>query len=75
MAENDSSQYSVEIQDIIGQIPRWIVRWGISLFLGCIAFVLLLSTFIKYPDIVSARLTLTTLVPPTGVVAVYFGVN
>lgn len=69
MPTTDSSQYSLEIQDIIGQVPRWIVRWGISLLFTCFVIALLLTTLIRYPDILSARLTLTTPTPPTGVVA------
>jgi multidrug resistance efflux pump len=69
MPATDFTQYSLEIQDIIGQVPRWIVRWGISLFFGCFAVALFLTTLVRYPDIISARLTLTTPTPPTGVVA------
>lgn len=69
MPAPDSTQYSLEIQDIIGRVPRWIVRWGISLFFGCFLVALLLTTLLRYPDVISARLTLTTPTPPTGVVA------
>ena len=55
--------------DMIGRIPSWIIRWGTFLVLVIFA-VLILATFIfRYPDIISARITVTTENPPAAIVA------
>ena len=55
--------------DMIGRIPSWIIRWGTLLVLFIFA-VLILATFIfRYPDVISARITVTTENPPAAVVA------
>ena len=63
LREND------EIQQILGNPPGWILRWGILLvFLSMIVF-FALAWFIKYPDIIEAPMVLTTQNPPIRVVA------
>ncbi len=55
---------SEEVQEIMGQIPHWILRWGISfLFLALLA-VLVLAWFIRFPDILTAQLVISTNPPP-----------
>lgn len=60
---------SEEVQEVLGSIPHWIVRWGITI----IAFILFLllagSAVFKYPDMISASVTLTGTVPPAEIVA------
>lgn len=43
---------SDEIQDIIGQIPPWIVRWGISVLFGVVIIILIIANSISFPDII-----------------------
>lgn len=60
---------SEEVQDIMGEIPSWIIRSGISL-LSLIVLVLLVgSFFFHYPDIISTQMTLTSHEPVTQLVA------
>ncbi|SHN12192.1 HlyD family secretion protein [Flavobacterium xinjiangense] len=60
---------SEEVQEILTRIPNWMIRWGTIVVSGII-FMLLFSTwFIKYPDIVSAQIVITTNIPPEKVVA------
>jgi multidrug resistance efflux pump len=64
-----SDQYSEEVQDIIGNIPGRLMRWGMSTF-GILLLVLFLVVwFIKYPDIIMAPLTLNAVNSPKAVVA------
>jgi HlyD family secretion protein len=51
------------------QPPKWIFKYGISLFFVLICVILCLSHFVKYPDILTADITLTTLNPPVTLVA------
>lgn len=63
------SHNTEEIVDIITKTPSWLLRWGISLFLGIILMILVLSSFISYPDIVKANLTIYSLNSPKSIVA------
>lgn len=60
---------SEEVQEVMGQIPAWIVRWGITvLFIVVLAF-LVGSYFFKYPDVITADMTLTSRHPVAQIVA------
>ena len=60
---------SEELQDVMGKIPPWILRRGITV-LFCVVVVLLVgSAFFTYPDMIQAPVTLTGSMPPAGVVA------
>ncbi|WP_027001436.1 HlyD family efflux transporter periplasmic adaptor subunit [Hugenholtzia roseola] len=51
---------SEEMQEVLSQVPTWIVRWGITLIgLVLLAFVWI-AFLVKYPDVVIAPLKLTT---------------
>lgn len=66
---NSLSVRSEEVQEIIGRPPHWIIRWGITIFFLVLVMVLVLSWLIKYPDIVGASFTLTSVNAPKSVVA------
>jgi multidrug efflux pump subunit AcrA (membrane-fusion protein) len=61
--------YSEEVRDVLSDPPKAILRWGNSILLGFIMVLLLLSWFIKYPDIVSAPIVITTNIPPQKLIA------
>ena len=60
---------SEEVQDILGASPRWIIRAGISVILLIVIALLVGSWFFKYPDIIQARIKLTTQNPPASLKA------
>lgn len=60
---------SDEVSDILGQIPHWILRWGMFILLVAMALVLLGSWWFKYPDIVPASVKVTTENPPYSAIA------
>lgn len=60
---------SEEVQEIMGQIPAWIVRWGITVLFVVIAVLLIGSCFFKYPDVITAQMTLTSPNPAVQIVA------
>jgi len=62
-----SNLRSEEVQEIIGNPPHWLIRWGIGLFFAVLVMLLSLSWFIHYPDTVSADFTLTSLNAPKPV--------
>lgn len=60
---------SEAFRDILGQVPRWIVRYGTLLIVGVVFLLLLGAIYLKYPDIISARVKLTTETPPAELTA------
>ena len=48
---------SEEVQEVMGQIPAWIVRWGITLLFLVVVALLVGSCFFKYPDVITADMT------------------
>ena len=55
---------SEEVQEILTKVPHWMIRWGNVLFLSLIVLLLVMSWFIKYPDIISSKAIITTQIPP-----------
>ncbi|MFD0862868.1 HlyD family secretion protein [Sungkyunkwania multivorans] len=66
MPENleDIELRSEEVHEILSKVPHWMIRWGSVLFLSLIIMVLIISWFIKYPDIIEAEAIVTTQFPP-----------
>jgi HlyD family secretion protein len=60
---------SEEFQEILGSVPPWILRWGITILAIVVVILLIGSAIIKYPDIVPAKITLTGSVPPAAIAA------
>ncbi|WP_317164268.1 HlyD family efflux transporter periplasmic adaptor subunit [Flavobacterium sp. xlx-214] len=67
--EREIELRSEEVQDILTRVPHWMIRWGNVIILIIILFILFFSWFIKYPDIVSTQVTITTQIPPEKLVA------
>ncbi len=55
---------SEEVQEILNKVPHWMIRWGNVLFLSLIVLLLTVSWFVKYPDIISSQVVVTTEIPP-----------
>ena len=60
---------SEDVQEIMGFIPHWIIRWGITMIFAVIALILVGSWFFKYPDIIASSIVLTTENPPANLIA------
>lgn len=63
------SLHSEEIQEIMGRIPGWVIRWGISVIFSLFAILLLISFFFKYPETIASSIVITTLNPPSDLIA------
>lgn len=70
---NRDNYYSEQANEIMGSIPSWIVRWGITVVAAIFVGILIGCYFIKYPDIVQAPITITTINPPSDLAARYAG--
>lgn len=61
---NELEQHSEEIQELMGFIPRSIVRWGLTVMFLILAGIITGSFFFKSPEIIIAPMVLTTEYPP-----------
>ncbi|MDR2148109.1 MAG: HlyD family secretion protein [Tannerella sp.] len=70
MNEEDKIELrSEEFQEVLGGVPSWIVRWGITLLSAIVVLILVGSAIFKYPDVIPAQVTITGTTPPASVVA------
>lgn len=60
---------SEEVQEIMGKIPPWILRNGITLLFIIVMTILVGSCFFKYPDVIVADMTLTGRYPVAQIVS------
>ncbi len=60
---------SEEVQEIMNEIPSWIIRWGITVLFIVVMLLFVGSYFFKYPDVLRAEITITTAEPPVNIVA------
>lgn len=60
---------SPEVQEIMGKIPNSLVRWGVTVIFLVILALLLISWFIQYPDLLTAKVVITSNPPPVTLVS------
>ena len=60
---------SDELQEVVGFVPHWLVRWGITLVFATVAVMLAITWVVRYPEVMRGKATLTTPEPPVRVVA------
>jgi len=66
---SDIEVRSQGVQDIMGHIPHWMVRWGICLIGVLIILFLWLSWLIHYPETESGEVIITTQSPPIKLIS------
>ncbi|WP_445456751.1 HlyD family secretion protein [Flavobacterium sp. HNIBRBA15423] len=66
---SDIELRSEQVQEILTKVPHWMIRWGNLVILIILMLVLLFSYFIKYPDINTAQIIVTTAIPPEKLMA------
>lgn len=55
---------SEDVQEILTKVPHWMIRWGNVVILTVLLSLLVMSWIVKYPDIVTSEITITTQIPP-----------
>ena len=60
---------SEELHEVMGKIPPWILRQGITVLFVIIIVILIGSYFFRYPDVVPAEMTLTDRYPVAQIVS------
>lgn len=66
--DNDIEVRSEEFREILGDIPSWILRWGIYILGAFILIILIGSSIFKYPDTINTRMILTGTTPAARIV-------
>lgn len=61
--------HSEELQEIMGRIPSRVIRHGTVVIFAILVVILVLSWLVKYPEIVAAPITITTINPPADLMA------
>jgi multidrug resistance efflux pump len=67
--QDDLKIYSEEVRDVLSSPPNAIYKRGNTILLLFILLLLFLSYFIKYPDVVTAPIKITTPIPPEKLIA------
>jgi hypothetical protein len=57
--KNSRCEHSDEVNEMLGKVPSWIVRWGISLMAFTLLILVVVSLYIKIPETVRADITMT----------------
>jgi multidrug efflux pump subunit AcrA (membrane-fusion protein) len=60
---------SSEVQDIMSKMPHWIVRKGITLLFVLILLLLAGAYFLHFPDVIPAKVVITSANPPVKLIA------
>jgi multidrug efflux pump subunit AcrA (membrane-fusion protein) len=60
---------SEEVQEILTRVPHWMIRWGNIIIVILLLVMMMFSYFMKYPDILTTQITITTQNPPEKLVA------
>lgn len=55
------NSHSVPVQEIMGTMPAWITRWGITIIFFVLISILVGSYFIRYPETVSASVSVVSI--------------
>lgn len=60
---------SEAVQEILGRVPHWMIRWGNTLIFTLVGGVFVMSYFIKYPSSITATVLVTTANPTQNMYA------
>jgi multidrug resistance efflux pump len=66
---NEIELRSEEVQEILTRVPHWMIRWGNILVLVILFSMMVGAYYVKYPDIVTTQVIITTQNPPEKLVA------
>lgn len=69
LSATDFQLRSEEVQEILTRVPNWTIRWGTVFIFTTLLILFYISWFVKYPDIVSTEILITTSIPPEKLIA------
>lgn len=65
---------SQEVQELLGKVPRWIVRWGTLIVFEVLFLLFIIAKLLSYPDVINSQIILTADVPPAEMKAYTDGI-
>ncbi len=68
-AQDNIQIRSEEVQEILSYVPNWMIRYGNMLVFLLLLLLLTISWFVKYPDVITAEVVVTTKIPPEKIYA------
>lgn len=60
---------SDDVQEILGDTPSWLIRWGVTSVFTMVILILAGTWFIEYPDTIPTDVVLTTEAPPARIIS------
>ncbi len=60
---------NLAVDEVLNRPPSWLLRWGTTLFFSILSLILLVSWYVKYPDLVSAPLKILSADLPKSIIA------
>jgi multidrug efflux pump subunit AcrA (membrane-fusion protein) len=60
---------SEELQEILGRMPSWLIRWGTIVVFGILIIIITTFCLIKYPDTLPGNIVVTCENPPAKLIA------
>lgn len=67
--EKEIELRSEEVQEILTRVPHWMIRWGSVVVLSILLSLFFVSWLVKYPDVITTQIVITTNIPPEKLVA------
>lgn len=61
--------HSEEVQEIMGEMPSWLLCHGITVLFVIVIFLLVGSWFFKYPDVIQTEIVVTSMEQPATITA------
>lgn len=70
----EQEYYSEPVQEIMGTIPSWIIRWGVSVIAAVFVLILIGCCIIKFPQTIKSTISIISTNPPSQLEARYTGI-
>lgn len=67
--EHNIEIHNEEVREIMGSIPGWTIRWGLTVIFLICSGIIVGSYFFSYPKVVSAPMVITTENPPARLIS------
>ena len=65
--------HSESVQEIMGTIPSWITRWGVTVIFGIFVIIFIGCCLIRYPQTIASPIVITSSNPPSRIAARFSG--
>ena len=66
---NEVNVKSEQVEEVLQRIPHWLIRSGTTVIAFIIILFFFISWYVQYPDIIPARVVITTPSPPISLIA------